>query len=185
MACESCKVVVKETLQDLKLHPLKVELGEAEIKEKISDDKKKKLNALIRKVGLELIESKEAILIEKIRAAVMEYVESPKSAKMNFSDFLSKKLDYDYNYLSNLFSEVEASTITYYINSIKMEKAKELILFEDLTISEVAEKLHYNNLSSFSAQFKKITGFTPSHFKRLKERRRKTIQALSEDNKEK
>ncbi|MFX3626040.1 MAG: helix-turn-helix domain-containing protein [bacterium] len=180
MACESCKVVVKEALEDLNLKPTKIDLGEASIEKKISEKQKEKLSAEINKVGLELIESKEAILIEKIRKSIIQYLNSPKSATVNFSDYLTKKLNYDYSYLSNLFTEVEATTITHYINAIKMERAKEMILFEDNTLSEIAEKLHYNNLSSFSSQFKKTTGFTPSHFKRLKERRRKTMQKLSQ-----
>lgn len=178
MACESCKIFVRESLVEIKATPVKVELGEAEVKEKISEKQKEKFNKIISKSGLQVIESKEAILIEKIRGAIIDYVNSKKPIKVNFSDYLSKKLNYDYNYMSNLFTEVEANTITNYINSIKMEKAKELILFEDLTLSEVSEKLNYSNLSSFSSQFKKVTGFTPSHFKNLRERRRKTIQEL-------
>lgn len=185
MACESCKLVVKEALEELDLKPTKVDLGEANIGKKISDEQKAQLNAEINKVGLELIESKEAVLIEKIRKSIIKYLDSPKSATVNFSDYLTKELDYDYSYLSNLFTEVEATTITYYITSIKMERAKEMILLEENTLSEVAEKLNYNNLSSFSSQFKKTTGFTPSHFKRLKERRRKTIQKISEQESEK
>lgn len=184
MGCESCKLFVKETLEDLDLKPTKVNLGEANIGKKISDEQKIKLNIEINKVGLELIESKEAILIEKIRKSIIEYLDSPQSGTINFSDYLIKELDYDYSYLSNLFTEVEATTITYYMTALKMERAKEMILLEENTLSEVAEKLHYNNLSSFSSQFKKTTGFTPSHFKRLKERRRKTIQKIAQQESE-
>lgn len=180
MACESCKVVVKDALEELSLKPHKIDLGEAEIKGKITDEKKQKLNKEINKVGLEVIESKEAILIEKIRKHIIEYLNSAKCINTNFSDFLTKKLNYDYGYLSNLFTEVEAITITHYMNIIKMERAKEMILLNDYTISEVAEKLCYSNHSSFSTQFKKITGFTPTHFKKLKERRGKTIQRLTQ-----
>jgi YesN/AraC family two-component response regulator len=180
MACESCKVVVKDALEELSLKPHKIDLGEAEIKEKITDEKKQKLNKKINKVGLEVTESKEAILIEKIRKHIIEYLNSAKCINTNFSDYLTKKLNYDYGYLSNLFTEVEAITITHYMNIIKMERAKEMILLNDYTISEVAEKLCYSNHSSFSTQFKKITGFTPTHFKKLKERRGKTIQRLTQ-----
>lgn len=185
MACESCKVVVKEALEELKLHPVKIELGEAVIKEEINAEKKKKLNAIIKKVGLELIESKGAILIEKIKNYCQEYVNSDKGEKMNISDFLTEKIDLDYNYLSNAFSEVTSNTIINYTNLLKMEKAKEMILFEENNFSEIATKLHFSSLSAFSTQFKKITGFIPTHFKNLKDKRRKAIQELNEDLKEK
>jgi YesN/AraC family two-component response regulator len=178
MACESCKVVVREALTKLKLHPVKVELGEAEIKENIDNEDKVKLNSIIRKVGLEVVEQKSGILVEKIKKHVLEYVHASKHPNMNLSDYLAKKLNYDYNYLSNIFSDTEATTITHYMNSIKMERAKEMIMFEDLTLSEIAERLNYSNLSHFSTNFKKIAGLPPSHFKRLKEKRRKTIQDI-------
>lgn len=185
MACESCKVVVKEALEELELHPVKIELGEAVIKEEINAERKKKLNAIIKKVGLELIESKGAILIEKIKNYCQEYVNSDKGEKMNISDFLTEKIDLDYNYLSNAFSEVTSNTIINYTNLLKMEKAKEMILFEENNFSEIATKLHFSSLSAFSTQFKKITGFSPTHFKNLKDKRRKAIQELNEDLKEK
>lgn len=178
MACESCKVVVKEALEELKLHPIKVELGEVELKEHIKADQKKEFNNIINKVGLELVENNGGILIEKIKKCIREYVYSKTTPTANFSDYLSKKLDYDYIYLSNLFSDIEATTITGYMNGIKMEYAKEMIMFEEHTLSEIAEKLHYSNLSHFSAQFKKTTGLPPSHFKKLKEKRRLAVHEL-------
>lgn len=183
MACESCKVVVKDALIKLNLHPVKIELGSAEIKENISEAKKEKFNAEINKVGLEIVESKGAVLIEKIKKYCQDYVVSQSSIKVNISDYLSQKLHKDYNYLSKTFSEVELCTIVNYINLIKMEKAKEMIVFEDYNFTEIATKLNFNNLSSFSAQFKKITGFSPSHFKKLKNKRRITMQQLTEKNK--
>ena len=179
MACESCKIVVKEALEKLRLHPVKVELGEAEVKEKVTAEQKKKLNSDIRKAGLEVIESKGGILIERIKRYIIEYISLNKLPAVNFSDYLAAKLNYDYNYLSNIFSEVEGRSITHFMNAVKMEKAKELIMFEDLALLDVAEKLHYTSLSSFSTQFKKITGFPPSHYKKLRERRR-TIQELKD-----
>lgn len=178
MACESCKIVVKEALDKLKLQPVKVELGEAEIKGKIGTEEKNKINGMIRKAGLELVENKGGILIEKIKKCVLEYVDSDKTHQLNFSDYLAKSLDYDYNYLSNVFSEVEVQTIMNYLNAVKIERAKELILFNDLSLTEIAEKLHYSSISHFSAQFKKSTGLKPSAFKKLKEKRRITMQAL-------
>ncbi|MFA9190303.1 AraC family transcriptional regulator [Flavobacterium sp. FZUC8N2.13] len=185
MACESCKVVVKEALEELDLHPLKIELGEADIKEEISIEKKRELNSILQKVGLELIESKGGILIEKIKNHCQEYINSDKAEKINLSDYLAEKIDLDYNYLSNAFSEVTSNTIINYTNLLKMEKAKEMILFEEYNFSEIATKLHFSSLSAFSTQFKKITGFSPTHFKNLKEKRRKAIQELNKDIKEK
>ncbi|MGV3696905.1 helix-turn-helix domain-containing protein [Flavobacterium sp.] len=182
MACESCKVVVKDALLELNLHPVKVELGEAEIKEELSDSKKEKLESIINKVGLEIVESKGGILIEKIKHHIQQYVLSEDQKKTNISDYLSQKLKKDYNYLSNAFSDMESSTIIHYVNRVKMERAKEMILFEDHNLTEIADKLHFNNLSAFSTQFKKITGFNPTHFKNLKQKRRLAMQDLSKKN---
>lgn len=179
MACESCIVYVEEALEKLKLDPTKVELGQAEIKKDLDDSKKEKLDAILNKVGLEIVENKGAILIENIKSHCMEYVVSEKNIKVNISDYLSQKLNRDYNYLSNVFSEVELCTIVHYINLIKMEKAKEMILFEDHNFTEIAEKLNFSNLSAFSTQFKKITGFSPTHFKNLRNKRRLSIQELT------
>lgn len=179
MACESCKVVVKDALLKLNLHPVKVDLGTAEIKEELTETKKEQLDTIINKVGLEIVENKGGILIEKIKNYCQQYVVSEKQIKVNISDYLSQKLDKDYNYLSNVFSEVELCTIVNYINLLKIEKAKEMILFEDDNLSVIATKLNFKNLSAFSAQFKKITGFNPTHFKNLKNKRRIAIQELT------
>jgi AraC-like DNA-binding protein len=179
MACESCKVVVRETLQELHISPLKVELGEIETKENISDADKKELNRRIKKVGLELLEKKQGILIEKIRKVMIEYIyKSDEKPKTKFSVLLSKELNYDYTYLANFFSEVEATTIEQFIIGLKIERIKELIIFGEDTLSEIAYKLHYSSVSHLSTQFKKATGLTPSHFKALKEKRRLTIQNI-------
>ena len=178
MACESCKAVVKQSLEDLKLHPVKVDLGEVEIRENISPQQKEKLNKMLQKVGLEIVEDKAGIIIQKIKTHIHEYLNSSEIQKINFSDYLSKQLNLDYTYLSNTFSELEATTISHYMSRVKMERAKEMILFEDLTMTQIAEKLYYSNSSHFSTQFKKITGFPPSHFRNLKEKRRYTMQEI-------
>jgi AraC-like DNA-binding protein len=179
MACESCKVVVRETLQELDILPLKVELGEIETKENISDADKKELNRRIKKVGLELLEKKQGVLIEKIRKVMIDHVyKSDEKPKIKFSALLSKELNYDYTYLANFFSEVEATTIEQFIISLKIERIKELIIFGEDTFSEIAYKLHYSSVSHLSKQFKKATGLTPSHFRALKEKRRLTIQNI-------
>jgi YesN/AraC family two-component response regulator len=183
MACESCKVVVKDALTKLKLKPVKVELGEAEIKEHINEEEKQKLNRIIGEAGLEVVENKGSVLLQRIKAGILEYINNEKAQRVNLSDYLSKKLNYDYNYLSNIFSETEASTITHFMNSVKIERAKEMIMFGDYTLTEIAEKLNYSNLSHFSTNFTKIVGLPPSHFKKLREKRRRTIQQLTESSK--
>lgn len=179
MACESCKVVVKETLQKLKVEPVHVELGEAEVKGKLSEDKKKKFNAEIKKVGLELLENSKGILLEKIKISIIEYVNNThERSKLKFSVYLSKKLHHEYSYLSSYFSAMQATTIEQYMISLRTEKVKEMIINSDSSLKEIAYDLHYSSVSHLSKQFKKVTGLTPSHFKKLKEKRRIAIQAL-------
>lgn len=179
MACESCKVFLKEALEELDITPVKVELGEVETKEDVTDEEKKKLNKLIKKVGLELLEKKQGIIIEKIRKVIIDYVyHSDEKPALNLSTLLSEKLKHSYTYLANVFSEVEATTIEQYVIALKIERIKELIILEEDTLSEIAEKLHYSSVSHLSNQFKKITGLSPSHFKKLKEKRRITIQNI-------
>ena len=179
MACESCIVVVKNALEELNIIPVKVELGEIETIEDLTDNQKKKLNAIIKKVGLELIEKKQGVLIEKIRKIIIDYVyHSDKKSTTNFSDLLSEKLSYNYTYLASFFSEIEATTIEQYIISLKIERIKELIILEEFSLSQIAHKLNYSSAAHLSSQFKKVTGLTPSHFKNLKEKRRVTIQNI-------
>ncbi|MES2678567.1 MAG: AraC family transcriptional regulator [Bacteroidota bacterium] len=172
MACDSCKTVVKTELKKLRVPYTKVVLGEADIKGSMSEDKKKKFNSAIKKSGLELLESKRGILIEKIKLLIHDIVaNSGKAPRVKFSVYLSEKLSYDYNYLSNLFSETEVITIEQYMISVKIERIKELILFDDITLTEIAHRLHYSSVAHLSAQFKKATGLNPSHFKKLKKMR--------------
>ncbi|MGG9972027.1 helix-turn-helix domain-containing protein [Ferruginibacter sp. SUN002] len=179
MACESCKVVVKEALDELKIPALKIDLGEIETKKDITLADKKRLNSKIKKAGLELLEKRQGILIEKIRKEIINYIyESEEKPIKKFSVLLSEKLNHSYRYLSNFFSEVEATTIEQYIIALKIERIKELILLEEDGISEIADKLHYSSVAHLSNQFKKVTGLSPSHFKRLKNKRRLTIQEL-------
>jgi len=179
MACESCKIVVQDALEALDILPVKVELGEIETREDITDAKKKKLNSKIKKAGLELLEKKQGVLIEKIRKVMVDYVyHSDEKPNIKFSVLLSKKLNRSYTYLANFFSEVEATTIEQFIISLKTERIKELIIFGDDTFSEIAHKLHYSSVAHLSSQFKKVTGLTPTHFKALKQKRRITIQDI-------
>jgi AraC-like DNA-binding protein len=179
MACESCKVFVREALEELNVTPIKVELGEIETREDMTNEEKLQLNAKIKTVGLELLEKKQGFLIEQIRQVMLDYVyKSDEKPHIKFSVLLSEELGHSYNYLSNFFSEVESTTIEQFVISLKIERAKELILFDELTLSEIAYKLHYSSVAHLSAQFKKVTGLTPTHYKSLREKRRITIQNI-------
>ncbi|MDB5282286.1 MAG: transcriptional regulator, AraC family [Bacteroidota bacterium] len=179
MACESCKIVVQEALDELDIQSVKVGLGEVVTRKDVTDADKKRLNIKIKKAGLELLEKKNGVLIEKIRAEIIDYVyRSDDKPKIKFSVLLSEKLNHSYGYLANFFSEVEATTIEQYLISMKIERIKELILFEEYTLSEIANKLHYSSVAHLSTQFKKTAGLTPTHFKLLKKKRRLTIQEL-------
>lgn len=186
MACESCKIVVKDALEELGILPIKVNLGEIETREDLSDEEKKKLNSKIKKAGLELLEKKQGVLIDKIKKVAVDYVyHSDDKPNIKFSVILSEELNYSYTYLANAFSEVEATTIEQFIIALKIERIKELIIFGEDTFSEIAHKLNYSSAAHLSTQFKKITGLTPSHFKALKEKRRIAIQNIGTDKKRK
>lgn len=167
-----CKIIVKSELEKLGLHPLIVELGEVEVHEKLTTKIEKQLKIALLEFGLELMEDKKSALIEKVKNIIVEmvhYREEPLG--INFSDYLSQKLNYDYHYLSNLFSEVKGTTIEHYIISHKIERAKELLIYNDLTLTQIADKLHYSSVGHLSSQFKKVTGLTPSFFKNMKHKR--------------
>jgi AraC-like DNA-binding protein len=167
-----CKIIVKSVLQNLGFSTPFVELGEVEIKGTLSKRKENLLRAALQKFGLELMEDKKRVLIEKVKAVVIEMIHySEEPPLLNFSSFLSEKLGYDYRYLSTLFSEVKGITIEHYIISHKIEKAKELLIYNELTLTEIAEKLHYSSVAHLSNQFKKVTGLTPSFFKNMKHKR--------------
>ncbi len=164
-----CKMVVKSALEEVGLHHLAVNLGEVEILENISETQRESLKAILAPAGLELMEDQKAILIEKIKNLVVELVHySEEETKYNFSTYLSEKLHHDYTYLANLFSEVTGSTLEHFIIAHKIEKVKELLLYDELNLTEIAFKLHYSSVSHLSFQFKKVTGLTPSYFKKIK-----------------
>ena len=158
-----CKMVVKEALKKLGLHSTHVDLGEIEILEDITAEQREQLKIALQKSGLELMDDKKSILIEKIKIAISEFLKHPK--KVKFSVYLSEKMNYDYKYLSNLFSAVQATTIEQYMIVKKIEMATEMILFDDLTLTEISHRLRYTSVAHLSAQFKKVTGLTPSHYK--------------------
>ena len=174
-----CKLVVKSELDKLGLHYIIVDLGEVEIKENITNEQHNQLKTALLKSGLELMDDKKSILIGKIKNAVIELVHHTDSVmKINASEFISAKLSYDYTYLANLFSEVQGITIEHFIISHKIERIKELIIYNELNISEIARKMNYSSVAHLSYQFKKATGLTPSHFKILKNKRRKPIEEI-------
>jgi len=179
MVSNRCKIAVKEELKKLGLHFMVVDLGEVDIMENISIDQREQLRIGLLTSGLELIDDNKAVLIEKIKTTIIEMVHHSEGIiKTNFSDYLTKKLDYDYTYLANLFSEVQGTTIEQFLIMHKIELIKELMTYEELTISEIAWKMNYSSVSHLSNQFKKVTGFSPSHFKKLKEKRRSPIEEI-------
>jgi AraC-like DNA-binding protein len=174
-------MIVKSELEKVGLNFVKVELGEAEIMEEVSAKQLAELNIALKKSGLELMDDRKSILIEKIKKIIIElvhYSDLDEPLRINFSTYLSKKLNYDYTYLSNLFSEVQGTTIEHFLIIHKIERVKELLVYDELTVTEIAYKLHYSSVAHLSTQFKKITGLTPSHFKQLREKRRDNLENL-------
>ena len=177
MVCIRCKMVVKDQLAKLGLHYTTVELGEADIVENITDEQREKIRAGLLRSGLELMDDKKSVLIQKIKNVIVEQVHySEEPLAVNFSEFISQKLHHDYTYLANLFSEVQGITIEKFIITHKIERVKELLVYNELTLTEIAYQMHYSSVAHLSTQFKKVTGLTPSHFKQLKDKRRSMLE---------
>ena len=176
MVCIRCKMVVKAELGKLGLQYSSVELGEAEVNGTISEIQHQQLKSGLLKSGLELMDDKKSVLIQKIKNVIIELVHySDEPLTINFSDHLSQKLSHDYTYLANLFSEVQGITIEKFIIAHKIERVKELLVYNELSLTEIAYLMHYSSVAHLSAQFKKVTGLTPSHFKQLKDKRRSML----------
>jgi AraC-like DNA-binding protein len=176
MVSNRCKMVVRSELQKRGLHFITVDLGEIELMENISLERLNSLNDALKKTGLELLDDKNSILVEKIKTSIIELVHyTDEQIKINLSDYLSDKLNHNYTYLSNLFSEVKGTTIEQFYLAHKIERVKELLVYDELTLTEIAFKLHYSSVSHLSNQFRKMTGLTPSHFKNLKRKKRITL----------
>jgi len=170
-------MLVKEELTRLGLPYFTVELGEAEIPVKISEIQREQLKDALMRSGLELLDDKKSILIEQIKTVVIELVHySSEPLLVKFSEFLSKKLDHDYTYLANMFSEVQGTTIEKFFITHRIERVKELLIYDELSLTEIAYQMHYSSVSHLSAQFKKVTGLTPTHFKQLKDKRRSLLE---------
>ncbi len=179
MVSNRCKIAVKEELKKLGLHFIFVDLGEVEIMETLSDDQREVLKSSLLNSGFELMDSTKAILIEKIKNVIIQMVHhEDEMIKVNFSDFLSEKLNHDYNYMSKIFSEVKGITIQQFIIIHKIEKIKELLFYDELNLTEISYKLNYSSVSHLSNQFRKITGLSPSQFKNMKDRKRNPIEEI-------
>lgn len=167
-----CKMIVKSELENLGIPYSNLELGEVTLQKDLTKEQHKKVKAALLEYGLELIENKKSALIEKIKNIIVEMVHySDELPNTNFSDYLSEKLGYEYHYLSNLFSEVKGITIEQYIIAHKIERIKELLVYDELPLKEIADKLHYSSVAHLCNQFKKVTGLTPTFFKNMKDKR--------------
>ena len=179
MVCNRCIMVVQNELDKLGLAVKSIRLGEVILDNELTVEDKKKLNETLVNLGFEIIDDKKSRIIEKIKNIIIELVHhQDNDTKTNLSDVLSSQLHHDYNYLSNLFSEVEGTTIEKYFIAQKIEKVKELLVYDELSLSEIAFRLNYSSVAYLSNQFKKVTGLTPSHFKQIKEDKRKPLDSL-------
>ena len=172
-----CKMLVQAELEKLAIPYSKIDLGVIDTKEDITPEQRLQLQEQLQLAGLELIDDKKAMLIEQIKTAIINMVHySDELPKINFSVHLSSVLNYDYTYLANLFSETEGRTIEQYILLHKIERVKELILYNELNLTEIARKMQYSSVAALSNQFKKMTGLTPSFYKSLRNKRRKNLE---------
>ena len=179
MVSISCKTIVKSEIEKLGLHCRHVELGYAEIEENINTEQKVQLQKALMTSGLVLIDNKKAILVDRIKTVVVEMIHYDDSLpKIKFSNYLSSKLDYDYTYLANLFSETTGITIEHYIIAHKIERVKELLEYNELNLTEISYKLSYSSVAHLSYQFKKVTGLTPSLFKHIEDKKRLTLDIV-------
>jgi len=179
MVSARCKLLVKAELKKLGLHYIFVDLGAVEVMEDLTAAQRVQFGEALQRSGLELMDDKKAMLIEKIKNVIVEMVHyTDELPRVNFSDYLSKKLNYDYTYLANLFSEVQGTTIEKFSITHKIERVKELIMYDELSITEIAWKMNYSSVAHLSNQFKKETGLSPSHFKMLKTQRRIPIEEI-------
>lgn len=179
MVCDRCIMVVQNELEKLGLDANNIKLGEVILSKEITSLEKENLSKTLEPLGFEVIDDKKGRIIEKIKNIIIDLVHHQDSdVKTNLSDVLSDKLHHDYNYLSNLFSEVEGTTIEKYFIAQKVEKVKELLVYDELSLSEIANRLNYSSVAYLSNQFKKVTGLTPSHFKQIKEDKRKPLDKV-------
>lgn len=174
-----CKMMVKEELIKLGLKYVVVDLGMVEIMEDITEEQREQLKNNLHRSGLELLDNKKSILIEKIKNVITEMIHySDELPKVNDSNYISEKLGYDYTYLANTFSEVKGITIQQFIIIHKIERVKELLLYDELNLTEIAQKLNYSSVAHLSNQFKKVTGLSPSFYKQMKQKRKYNLENM-------
>ncbi len=179
MVCSRCNMVVKAQFESNGLCPISVTLGEVEIEEQLTKAQLQQLDIALKQVGFEIIDDHKSQIIERIKNTIVTLVHhSPENIKTNLSEFIASQIHHDYSYLSNLFSEVEGTTIEKYFIAQRIERAKELLVYNQLTLSEIADQLGYSSVAYLSNQFKKVTGFTPTYFKSIKEHKRRNIEEL-------
>jgi YesN/AraC family two-component response regulator len=172
-------MVIQDELEKLGLEFTNIKLGEVTLTKELTSDERNSLENVLVPLGFEVIDDKKSRIIEKIKNTIIDLVHhQDNDSKNNLSDILSKELNHDYNYLSNLFSEVEGTTIEKYFIAQKIEKIKELLVYDELSLSEIADRLNYSSVAYLSNQFKKVTGLTPSHFKQIREDRRKPLDKV-------
>ncbi|MCD6066146.1 MAG: AraC family transcriptional regulator [Bacteroidetes bacterium] len=179
MVSQRCKMMVEEELKKLGLPYMGIDLGVVEMSQDLSAQQHDQLKENLAKSGLELLDDKRSILIEKIKNVITEMVHySDELPKVNYSEYISEKLGYDYTYLSNIFSEVKGITIQQFIIVNKIERVKELLLYDELNLTEISYKLHYSSVAHLSNQFKKVTGLSPTFYKQLKEKRTGNLENM-------
>ena len=179
MVCSRCKMAVESEFEKLGLPTVSVELGEVELENEITENQKETLLKNLQNLGFDLLDDKKSKTIEKIKNLIVDLVHHKNNElKTNLSDYLVENLNQDYNSLSNLFSEIENTTIEKYFISQKIEKVKEMLIYNELSLSEIADLLNYSNVAHLSNQFKKITGFTPTSFKQSKDKKRIQIENI-------
>ncbi|WP_423127556.1 helix-turn-helix domain-containing protein [Gaoshiqia sp. Z1-71] len=179
MVCNRCILVVSNIFQEAGIDDAEIQLGKLILKEALSEEKFTLINKRLQDAGFEIINDSKSRLIEQIKKIAIDFVyRHPAELKINFSDYLSEKLHLDYNHISSLFSSVAGTTIEKYLINLKIERVKELLVYDEKTLSEIADEVGYSSVAHLSGQFKKVSGFTPSYFKKLGEKRRKPIDQV-------
>jgi len=179
MVCNRCKLVLHSELEKIGITPLSIDLGEVQLERELSAEQKQALSEKLQALGFDLIDDKKSRLIERIKTLIIELVHQQNSAlSVNLSTYLAEALRYDYAYLSNLFTAVEGTTIEQYFIHQKIERVKELLVYDELSLSEIAFQLNYSSVAHLSNQFKKVTGLSPSHFRQLKDKKRKALDEV-------
>ena len=179
MVCNRCKIVVKSELEKLGLHPVSVDLGEVDIADELQGYQRQDIHTALQKFGFALLDDKKSVVIERVKNLIIDLVQNKNNQlKTNLSDYLSRELNHDYTYITNLFTQVEGTTIEQYFIAQKIERVKELLVYDEISLSEISYQLNYSSVSHLSKQFKKVTGLTPSHYKQLKEKKRKPLEEL-------